>query len=160
MTGPTSQSPIHRFPGRWRDPSQFRDEVASGHMPAVSCSSCLRVFPRSWRPMGTICWASSFVATESGAFRINSNTTKVLWATFGLCCVFFFVGCLPTLASYEEAENSMSISVAAKATWNERKNPTPINLRYCQGMEFQGDQPCINTLTTDDNRLVIWCNMQ
>lgn len=89
MIGPTSQSPIHRFPGRWRDPSQFRDEVASGHMPAVSCSSCLRVFPRSWRPMGTICWASSFIATESGAFRINSNTTKVLWATFGLCCVFF-----------------------------------------------------------------------
>lgn len=45
MIGPTSQSPIHRFPGRWRDPSQFRDEVASGHMPAVSCSSCLRVSP-------------------------------------------------------------------------------------------------------------------
>jgi hypothetical protein len=72
-----------------------------------------------------------------------------------VCVAFFFVGCLPTLASYEEAENSMSISVAAKATWNERKNPTPINLRYCQGMEFQGDQPCINTLTTDDNRIVI-----
>ena len=97
MIGPTSQSPIHRFPGRWRDPSQFRDEVASGHMPAVSCSSCLRVFPRSWRPMGTICRASSFIATESGAFRINSNTTKVLWATFGLCCVFFFVGYYPRL---------------------------------------------------------------
>ena len=57
-----------------------------------------------------------------------------------LVCVAFFFLCrvLPTLASYEEAENSMSISVAAKATWNERKNPTPINLRYCQGMEFQG----------------------